>query len=70
MKEVSISTEYITVGQLLKYMGAVSNGSETKTFLSENVVEIESNRVFERGKKLYPGVVLSINGHFIKVVAD
>ena len=70
MKEVSISTEYITVGQLLKYMGAVSNGSETKTFLLENVVKIESNRVFERGKKLYPGGVLSINGHFIKVVAD
>ena len=70
MKEVAISTEYITVGQLLKYMGVVSSGSETKIFLLENMVEIESNRVFERGKKLYPGAVLSINGCFIKVVAN
>lgn len=60
MKEVKIYTEYITLGQLIKFLGIVSTGGEIKLFLTENQVfvnEIAENR---RGKKLFDGDVVEI----------
>lgn len=60
MKEVKIYTEYITLGQLIKFLGIVSTGGEIKVFLTENQVfvnEIAENR---RGKKLFDGDVVEI----------
>lgn len=60
MKEVKIYTEYITLGQLIKFLGIVSTGGEIKFFLAENQVfvnEIAENR---RGKKLFDGDVVEI----------
>lgn len=60
MKEVKIYTEYITLGQLIKFLGIVSTGGEIKLFLTENQVfvnEIAENR---RGKKLFDGDIVKI----------
>jgi len=60
MKEVKIYTEYITLGQLIKFLGIVSTGGEIKLFLTENQVfvnEIAENR---RGKKLFDGDIVEI----------
>lgn len=60
MKEVKIYTEYITLGQLIKFLGIVSTGGEIKVFLMENQVfvnEIAENR---RGKKLFDGDIVEI----------
>ena len=60
MKEVKIDTEYITLGQLIKFLGIVSTGGEIKLFLTENQVfvnEIAENR---RGKKLFDGDIVKI----------
>ncbi|MGL4950400.1 MAG: S4 domain-containing protein YaaA [Mycoplasma sp.] len=58
---IEISTEFITLGQLLKFTGIVSNGSDVKLFLANNDVlinEISDNR---RGRKLYHNDIVSIN---------
>ena len=33
MKEIKIHSEYITLGQLIKYLGIVNTGGEIKVFL-------------------------------------
>ena len=61
MNEILIETEFITLGQFLKYIGAINSGSEAKYFISENVVLVNKNRCFERGKKLKNGDLI----HFL-----
>ena len=60
--EITIYTEYITLGQLLKIANIISSGGEAKYFLAENmplVNGIEDNR---RGRKLYKGDKVVILG--------
>lgn len=61
MVEILIETEFITLGQFLKYLSLVSSGGEVKFFLENNNVfvnEIIENR---RGKKLFSGDFVQIN---------
>lgn len=58
MKKVYIKTEFITLGQLLKYIGIVSNGGEVKAFLTQNTVKINQQIDQRRGKKLFDGDVV------------
>lgn len=61
MVEILIESDYITLGQFLKFSNVVSSGGEVKFFLENNVVfvnEIEENR---RGKKLFSGDLVKIN---------
>lgn len=60
MKKVYIKTEYITLGQLLKFVGIVGNGGETKAFLAQNVVKINGEPDNRRGKKLFNGDVVTV----------
>ncbi len=59
--EVKISTEYITLGQLLKYKGIISLGNEAKFFLANNQVLVNGELEDRRGKKLYSGDNIIIN---------
>ena len=60
--EVKISTEYITLGQFLKFAGIVDRGSDSKIFLQENVVLIDGVADNRRGRKLRGGETLEIGG--------
>ena len=60
MKKVYIKTEYITLGQLLKFVGIVGNGGETKAFLAQNVVKINGEPDNRRGKKLFNGDIVTV----------
>lgn len=55
MKKVfTIYSEYITLGQFLKAIDAISSGGAAKFFLWEHPVYVNQERKTERGKKLYP----------------
>ena len=51
----NISTEYITLGQLLKETGVIDTGGMAKWFLAEHEVFVNDELENRRGKKLYPG---------------
>lgn len=68
MKEIKIHSEYITLGQLIKYLGIVNTGGEIKVFLSENSVFVNETPENRRGKKLYPGDFVQISGKKFKIV--
>ena len=70
MKEVIIRTDYILLGQLLKFEGIISNGGESKTFLASNIVIINGEIDQRRGKKLYPGDQIEVLGIKYLIVND
>lgn len=73
MEKVSINSEYITLGQFLKYVGIIDCGSYAKQFLIENKVLINNEQDQRRGRKIYPGDVVRVlnkNYEVDKVVAE
>ncbi|MFC5403194.1 S4 domain-containing protein YaaA [Cohnella soli] len=62
MKNIGISTEYITLGQFLKLADCIGTGGEVKHFLSENSVTINGEPDNRRGRKLRVGDVVNVEG--------
>ena len=60
MEKVNISSEYITIGQFLKYVGIIDCGSYAKQFLLENKVLVNGEQDQRRGRKIYPGDVVKV----------
>lgn len=66
MEKISIYTDYITVGQLLKIKSFISSGGEAKIFLANNYVIVNGEKDNRRGRKLYKGdKVVILNKEFI-----
>lgn len=64
MKKIPISSEYITLGQLLKFADVIPSGGETKNFLAYNRVLVNHEDENRRGRKLYPGDVIDIDPQY------
>lgn len=60
MDKITIHTEFIKLGQLLKYASIVGNGSDAKLIIADGLVTVNDNVVHERGKKIYPGDVVVV----------
>ncbi|MDM5196786.1 S4 domain-containing protein YaaA [Fictibacillus enclensis] len=60
MENVQITTEYITLQQLLKHVDAISSGGMVKWYLEENEVLVNGERENRRGRKLYEGDKVSV----------
>lgn len=61
MKEVNIVTEYITLGQLIKFIGLVDSGVEAKSFLCSHKIKVNHEEENRRGRKLYPNYLIEID---------
>ena len=62
MKEVSIRTEYIALGQFLKLADCISTGGEAKPFLQESKVTVNGEAEQRRGRKLYHDDRVDVEG--------
>ncbi len=60
--EITINTEYITLGQFLKLADIIQCGGEAKSFLAQNEVEIDGVSDNRRGRKLRGGEIIEILG--------
>ena len=60
--EITINTEYITLGQFLKLSDIIQSGGEAKSFLAQNKVEIDGISDNRRGRKLRGGEIIEILG--------
>jgi S4 domain protein YaaA len=60
MEKVFIKTDYITLGQLIKYLSLVGSGGEVKIFLQMNDIYLNGELENRRGRKIYPGDILKI----------
>jgi len=59
-RKVFINTEYITLGQMLKYENILDSGGLVKDFLLSKKVTVNKNYENRRGKKLFPGDIVGI----------
>ena len=50
--EVKISTEYITLGQFLKFTNIINNGGDAKVFLMTTAIYVNGELEQRRGRKL------------------
>lgn len=60
MEKISISTEYITLGQFLKIADIIDSGGMAKWFLSEHEVYINNELDVRRGRKLRNNDIIEI----------
>jgi len=68
-RNVQITTPYITLGQLLKLANIIGNGGEAKIFLATHEVLVNGEVDCRRGRKLYPGDEVVVNGQAFRVSA-
>lgn len=64
---IKINTDFIKLGQFLKYVGLISNGSDSKIFLCNNKIYVNDILEERRGRKLYIDDVIRINNNFYKI---
>jgi ribosome-associated protein len=57
-----IDTSYIKLDSFLKGVNAVASGGEAKILIAEGLVKVNGEPELRRGRKLYPGDRVEING--------
>lgn len=69
MQKISLKEgeEYIKLGQLLKKANVVSSGVEAKMVILDGCVTLNGKIELQRGKKVYPGDVVTYQEESIKV---
>ena len=69
--EVFITSEFITLGQFLKFENLIESGGSVKFFLEEIPVYINGEQDNRRGRKLYPNDIVEIEemGKFV-IIAE
>ena len=62
MEKIKIKTEYITLGQFLKYVNAVDSGAIAKLVILDEQVYVNGKVETRRGKKLRQGDQVFFDG--------
>lgn len=60
MTNIKIKTEYITLGQFLKFANIAPSGGMVKAILQDYKISVNDLAENRRGKKLYPGDKISV----------
>ncbi len=61
--DIQISTDYIKLQQILKLASILSQGADIKYFLQEELVTVNGELATQRGKKIYKGDVVEVEGY-------
>ena len=62
MERIVIKTDYIKLEALLKFSALTSSGGEAKTVIGEGLVGVNGETCLQRGRKIYPGDIVSFCG--------
>ena len=71
MTNITITTEFIKLQDLLKFAAIASTGGEAKIMVQEGEVQVNGEVCTQRGKKIRPGDDVLVNGlHYTVSYAD
>ena len=70
MERITIRTPFIKLDALLKFSALTGSGGEAKTVISEGLVGVNGETCLQRGKKIYPGDIVSFCGTELLVKKD
>ena len=65
--DISISTEYIKLDQLLKFAGIAENGADAKFIIMEENVSVNGEIETRRGRKIVKGDTVQVGEEIINV---
>ena len=68
--EINITTDYITLGQFLKFARIIQSGGDAKIFIMTTQVFVNGILETRRGRKLKNNDVVKVNGKEYKIVSD
>lgn len=68
MEEIKLKEDFIKLGQLMKAAGMAQTGVEAKIAIKNGLVKVNGIIEYQRGKKLYPEMIIEYNKQQIKVV--
>jgi ribosome-associated protein len=68
MNEIIIKPPFIKLEQFLKFAGITSTGGEAKNIILDGAVKINGQTCLMRGKKLFGGEIVVINGENYKCI--
>ena len=64
---IAINSDYIALGQFLKFADIIESGGEAKMFLQNNEVYINAELDCRRGRKLRDGDKIEINNRVYEI---
>ena len=67
MEIIKLREDYIKLGQALKAAGLAKSGVEAKYAAQDGLVSVNGETVYQRGKKLVDGDVVTYKGETIKI---
>ena len=67
MEIIKLKDEYIKLGQALKAASLVEDGVEAKLAIQDGLVKVNGEVDTRRGRKLYPGDLVTYEGNEIKI---
>ena len=67
MEIIKLKDEYIYLGQALKAASLVEDGVEAKLAIQDGLVKVNGEVDTRRGRKLYPGDLVTFEGNEIKI---
>ncbi|MCF0143041.1 MAG: RNA-binding S4 domain-containing protein [Parasporobacterium sp.] len=69
MNEFYLRDEFIKLGQLLKACGIADSGVTAKIMIEEGLCKVNGETEVRRGRKLYEGDVVEVEGETVKICA-
>lgn len=70
MKKIAIKTEYITLGQFLKFANIIHNGGDAKIFLATTAVYVNGELEMRRGRKLRALDLIQISKQEYQIIQE
>lgn len=67
---IHITSEYITLGQLLKLTDYIQSGGQAKCMVKQLNITVNNEKEDRRGRKLYHGDIVVIEGSTYQIVKD
>ena len=61
--------EFIRLGQVLKASAIAQSGADAKDMIQSGIVSVNGENETRRGRKLYPGDTVSVNGEELQIQA-
>lgn len=61
--------EFIRLGQVLKASAIAESGADAKDMIQSDIVSVNGENETRRGRKLYPGDTVSVNGEELQIQA-
>lgn len=68
MEKIEISTEFIKLDALLKFAALCGTGGEAKYCIAEGMVKVNGEICTQRGKKIYPGDIVTFADNEMEII--